>query len=389
MLYFLRYLKFSFRTIIILFIKGFLLLIPKKKNLIVFSSWFGQKYIDNPKYFFEYMLNNHSDNYEICWLTRNHEVYYQLKQKKYPVKYLNKISGLWTQIRAKYLVGCIQISDYRQYFLCKCIILDLNHGHPIKDPGVIVRDKLSQISQKVFMIFVNYYTITSSDFAKTVHKEVMPVKDSHIFVSNFPRNDFFHNPKIIQNVKVEEIRNGRKSIVYMPTHRSEGRVSMNVNYNLDIEYINSLCEERNMVFFIKKHFYHRKENEEFLGYNNIFDLSSYDLDPQELLFQADILISDYSACYIDYLLLDRPIIFYHYDIEQFQLTERSFYLPFNKELAATRIFNKSELNTFLEKVTLTWNDYLQDERINFRKRYFSSDISESGCKQAFDILKSI
>ena len=43
------------------------------------------------------------------------------------------------------------------------------------------------------------------------------------------------------------------------------------------------------------------------------DLTAKDFDPQELLFISDLLITDYSSCYIDYLLLKRPVIFYFYD----------------------------------------------------------------------------
>ena len=30
------------------------LLIPRKKNIIVFGSWFGERYSDNPMYIYEY-----------------------------------------------------------------------------------------------------------------------------------------------------------------------------------------------------------------------------------------------------------------------------------------------------------------------------------------------
>jgi len=42
------------------------------------------------------------------------------------------------------------------------------------------------------------------------------------------------------------------------------------------------------------------------------------LDVQELLLISDLLITDYSSCFIDFLLLDRPIIFYAYDLNYYR-----------------------------------------------------------------------
>ena len=49
------------------------------------------------------------------------------------------------------------------------------------------------------------------------------------------------------------------------------------------------------------------------NYENIYDISNTVFDAQFLLSQADILITDYSSCYIDFLLRCKPIIFFQYD----------------------------------------------------------------------------
>ena len=60
--------------------------------------------------------------------------------------------------------------------------------------------------------------------------------------------------------------------------------------------------------------------EESETYNNRIISANQDKfeDVMELLKYVDVLITDYSYIYIDFLLLDRPIIFLPYDIDDYQ-----------------------------------------------------------------------
>ena len=41
---------------------------PIKQNSIVFESFRGDFYTDNPKYIYEYLLKNYGDNFEYVWV---------------------------------------------------------------------------------------------------------------------------------------------------------------------------------------------------------------------------------------------------------------------------------------------------------------------------------
>ncbi len=56
------------------------------------------------------------------------------------------------------------------------------------------------------------------------------------------------------------------------------------------------------------------------------DVSGID-DINELALASDVLVTDYSSVYFDYALLDRPMIFYMYDLERYSSRLRGFYLP--------------------------------------------------------------
>lgn len=383
----------SFRTKIGLFrikiVHAILSCIPKKKGLVLCNAWFGQKYIDNPKYVYEYLLEH--SNYKVVWLTKNKTIYNSLLKENKQVVMADSLKGKWCQIRAQAVFSTVQFSDYNQRLLTNTIYLDLGHGHPIKDPGKILYSEIGKIFQNLYINNLNYYGIVASDFAAEKYLDVVPVNRDHIFISDFARNDVFVDEKLRvgKNEVVEKLKNGRKAIVYMPTHRSDGKVKLEMSTILPLNAIQSFCEQNGYVFLIKKHFYHRDETEYLSQYSNIFDITSEpDLDPQVLLYQADVLISDYSACYIDYLLLDRPLMFYQYDLEEYQKKERSFYIPFETLDIAPISYSREE---FIEKLTVACSaeDSYKEKRNAFTPHYFKNIRQDNGRRKVKEILDTL
>ena len=49
------------------------------------------------------------------------------------------------------------------------------------------------------------------------------------------------------------------------------------------------------------------------------------IDTQELLLMTDLLVTDYSGCYVDFLMLDRPILHFAYDRQYYEKADRGLY----------------------------------------------------------------
>src|SRR5699024_2032703 len=60
------------------------------------------------------------------------------------------------------------------------------------------------------------------------------------------------------------------------------------------------------------------------------DVSLYP-DINELYLMSDLLITDYSSVFFDYANLERPMIFFTYDIESYRDELRGFYFDFENE----------------------------------------------------------
>ncbi len=388
------------RRCTIFIIKKIMLLIPKQRNLILFGSWFGNKYADNTKYMYEYLLKR--DDLDIYWYTRNKEIYYKLKQEGKPVLLSSQPKAIWKQIRASLLVPTIGLYDFNQFFLSNCVYLNLWHGIPLKQieydqyhfykpDQQSKEDKRSIAYLDLLRNGIEEYIVATSKLVEDIYIRAFHLKPSQVLNLGQPRNDVFYDKSLRQGVNsiVKQIKNNKKAIVYMPTHRDDGRVKMPMNELLNLAKIQKVCEDNNHVFIIKKHFYHRSEVEDLSMYKDIFDITNEELDAQALLYEADILITDYSSCYYDYLLLNRPIIFYAYDLEYYLNKERNMYFEYKDRIVGPQCGTKDELTTCLEDLIRFDIDKFEDERISLRDSYYSNHNQRGVREQILDFIYDV
>lgn len=377
------------RRLIIIFLKGVLTFIPKDNKLILFSAWFGKKYADSSMYEFEYLLNN--SDYKVYWYTRDIDIFNDLKRRGIPVLYSKTLKAIWYQIKAKVLVTAIQTDDFNPYFFRNCICIDLDHGFVIKQVGF----KIPTISKRYIEFRhllwwgMDFRFTASTDFCRKAIEDSFGVNKERIIKCNKPRTDALFDKELQsgKNVNVDLIKKGRKSIVWMPTHRSSGAKTMNIEKLLDLDTLQKICEEHNIVFLIKKHFYHKKESTNLEIYPNIIDITHEDVDSQVILAQADALISDYSASYIEYLALDRPILLYAFDLEDYLCNERGLYYTFDINTSGEIVRTKEQLNESVARIASDWNDSkFADGRKKAKALFFNDESKPGEYREAFKLI---
>lgn len=150
---------------------------------------------------------------------------------------------------------------------------------------------------------------------------------------------------------------------------------IDLNKLMDLPAIDRLCRENDALFLIKKHFCHRKETTNLDGLENIIDLTTTSIDSQELLFNTDILITDYSSCYIDFLLLDRQIIFYAYDLDDYLAKDREMYFKYDDVTPGVKAVSFEQLFGQIEK-GLKGNYQIDNDFIRVKNLFF--DKSNQG-----------
>jgi CDP-glycerol glycerophosphotransferase len=105
--------------------------------------------------------------------------------------------------------------------------------------------------------------------------------------------------------------------------------------------------------------------------NNIINASSYP-DIQELYLITDILITDYSSVLFDFAVMERPIIFYAYDLEEYKNDIRGAYLDYEQEVPGKIVKSQKELFDAIEKIE-TLNLKYKDKLSEFKDKYAPLD----------------
>ena len=172
-----------------------------------------------------------------------------------------------------------------------------------------------------------------SEYQKNIFKRDFNVKEEALIPSGLPRNDgLYHvsSEEVIELKKKLGLPLDKKVIMYAPTWRDsyDKGASYAIKPPMDVDKWESKLKEEYVLLF-RTHAYTTK----LLGvvFNEFcLDFTSYPVI-NDLFKVADILISDYSACIADYSILERPIICFAYDYDDYKLT-RGLYIDFSEEM---------------------------------------------------------
>lgn len=215
------------------------------------------------------------------------------------------------------------------------------------------------------------YAIVGGEALVPVYAEVFGINKEKILPYGLPRLDNFLDSNKIKETK-EKLYNNyanlkeKKCILFAPTFRGTGQKTANYPFEkLDLDEIYNLCKKENYMFLIKMHPFVRKRiniPEEYREY--IIDFSDYP-DINELLYITDILITDYSSNIYDFSLLNRPIIFYTYDLDYYQII--------NKVHRPIRKYAPGKVCTTFKEVieTIENKDFEMKKLERFREENFS------------------
>lgn len=120
----------------------------------------------------------------------------------------------------------------------------------------------------------------------------------------------------------------RRTILLAPTYRGSVREAHYDTGRLDWQAIHRLCLEQDAIFIVRPHPFVRGPLDIPASLRDrIVDGRSLDVDTNDLLLVVDLLITDYSSVIYEFSTLNRPMLFFAYDLEAYE-TERGFYEPY-------------------------------------------------------------
>ena len=335
-------------------------IIPRNKNIWIFGAWYGEKYSDNAKYLFEHILSNNK-KIRCIWLTRKEHIKKKLNSEGKECYLINSFNGAFYSLIGNKIIFSSGKSDVNSFFINGAKSIQLWHGAPMKKIGLDDRfsfDSFTNFIHKYFFPFVyeyniNYVVSTAEVFNKKLCS-AFNIKDNQILLTGYPRNDVFYNCEKHQLIKEWDNNYGNPyKIIYLPTFRShdENFQPFN-NYNFDQFQWNKFLEQTNSLFILKGHFVNKIVGEKISG-DRFIHLSDLEInDVNEILKDVDLLITDYSGAYFDFLLTEKPIILASFDIHEYLSKYRELYFNYNEILCGHEAKDWNEVIMEIQKIKL-------------------------------------
>lgn len=298
---------------------AFLSLFAKRDpKLIVFCAMHCETFDSNSKFLFLHFLNNEPD-YTVKFVINDDALRDKLTAQ-YGDHFIDTRTkeGKITAVRAKtWVVSWLDLPLGGLFLNCRRFVLHLGHGTPLKCIGMLEED--GKFIKKLYYKLNNTNvtcSLASSPFIADIIAACMGLPKKRVLINGQPRTDALFLPPVSLPILNKDSFN----VLYAPTWRQHSEVRLFPFDDFDLSKLDSFLTENNITIYIRFHpAYEESIPKDILKLKNIvlFSARQY-TEVMDYINCFDALITDYSSIYLDYMLLERPIVFLPYDLEEYQ-----------------------------------------------------------------------
>lgn len=321
--------------------------VKRDPKIWLFGSY-HDSFTDNSKYLFLAASEN-VKNIKTIWITGDRELLRFLKERNLNCCLRWSIKGIYYSLKAKYYFFSAYVKDINFWTSKGAVLANLWHGIPLKkieydvEKGK-VHDRYGKCNLIYRIFFPHFFSkpsfmLSTSEYVSRIFSGAFRIGVDKLLDIGFPRNDIFFKKKeeILSFVKkygdkrtekiIKDIDGKKycKVFVYLPTFRDTKRNFLSRSIP-DVKILNSILAKNDFLMIIKLH-----QNSELCA--ELVSQSHIEvLDPKTDIYPilpfSDVLITDYSSIYFDYLMLDKEIIFYPLDYEDYVSKDREMYFDY-------------------------------------------------------------
>lgn len=302
--------------------------LPILEDTILYEVHNGSAMACNPLAIFEHLLQNPEfTNFKHFWIVNDLENVPEKYRALNNVFFAKRGSTLYLRLLAtcKYLI-CN--GTFAEYFVRKDGQRYLNtwHGTPLKTLG---KDMLTppfartntarNFLHATHLIFPNEHTRYTQIEGHSIDKIVT----ANCLISGYPRNDQLINIDHSKNANIRQglgIPDTKPVVLFAPTYRgSWNSPALEAEYL--IEQLKKMIDPSYVLLFRGHHLVEKQ----LLALDLPVKVAPQAIDTNSLLPIVDILISDYSSIIMDYLVLERPIVHYIPDWDDYKTTRGLYF----------------------------------------------------------------
>jgi CDP-glycerol glycerophosphotransferase len=347
---------------------------PVEPKSALFKAYSGRNYADSPRAIYEAMLRDaRFDEFTLYWVFRE-PIARSLAARGYDVRGLDASAGSGLTADLEVVFGEQALADLRRativvwgspehnraharsaYWFCNTVIpwhiaprkdqayVQMWHGTPLKKLGNDIEPAMARNAlyswRQTHRRYAREgqritYLVTPSRFASDKLSSAFAFSEKDraekILELGYPRNDALRgvDDRVADAIRVRlGIPKDKRVVLYAPTWRDDQHSSA-LGYTLelpaDFERLRSELGEDHVLLF-RTHYLigNRFDFERYGGF--VIDVSAVS-DVNDLYVVSDVLVTDYSSVFFDYANLERPIVFYMYDLDEYATNMRGLYV---------------------------------------------------------------
>ena len=374
------------------------LLVPRRRrdpSLWVFGARGG--FGDNAKYLYLYVLAHHPEIRPV-WLSNRTAAVDELRKQGYEAYHPYSFRGVWFSLRAGIVVVTHGLRDVNLSCSGGALSVLLWHGTPLKkiswDAGFREEGRVVKAAHRYTHRVLDLVTV-ATDAVRESFVSGLGVDPDVVHATGYPRNDVFSHyegdregPGCEIGVDRDALRElrvlaGSKPVVlYLPTFRNEEDGGERALERLDAARLERFLERIDAYCYVKAH---PNESTSGLGTGTRVKRIADESDVYPLLPRVDLLVTDYSSILFDFLLLDRPLVFYPYDLDRYR-AERGFYYEYEAVIPGPIATEFDDLLDEIERSLAT--DPFAAERRTLCERFCraGTNRSENVCNAVIERL---
>lgn len=363
-------------------------IIKKRKMWLICED--GLTARDNGYHFFKYVREKHPADYCFYVIDKKCPDYAKVKEHGNIIQFKSLKHWLY-YLSANYNISIHKHGNPCQsFFYFIHVICKLYNNRVFLQHGVIKDD----------LPFVYYKNARFRMFVCSAKREYEFVRDTFGYPDGYVKNVGLARFDSLHNARVN-----KKQILIMPTWRNwfGGKTEFDNNHELFKTtqfYINwnGLLNDDKFINYIEKnnikvYFYPHQHMQKFLGLfdaksDNIEIVDNSIMDIQTLLKESALLITDYSSVFMDFGYMNKPVIYFQFDEEEFRKNHLAKgYFDYRIDGFGPIIQNKDKI---VEKVIDTIkNDYSDDKKYRIRREDFFEVRDQKNSERTYQAIKEM
>ncbi|MDX3588148.1 MULTISPECIES: bifunctional glycosyltransferase/CDP-glycerol:glycerophosphate glycerophosphotransferase [Streptomyces] len=323
---------------------------PMRRRLVVFESHLGRQYSDSPRAIYEEMRRQGLD-FEAVWSYTGRPEGFPADAtlvRRWSLPYLRALA------RAEFWID-------NQSFPLKLTkrpgttYIQTWHGSALKrmgfdEPGWKLKSRAEQAEQQRTLDRFDHFLIRSEHDVRTLAK-AFRLREKVLLRVGYPRNDALvrargaaERPSLAAELGIPA---DKRILLYAPTFRHQGQRRFTLPFDVE-RFAESFGDE--YVLLVRAHYLNHVVLPPSVR-GRVIDVSAHH-DVTPVLALADALITDYSSVMFDYALLDRPMLFFTHDYEEYVHEGRGTYFDLLERAPGPIVRTEDELHSVLRSMSL-------------------------------------